>query len=316
MKKHFQKLEFYITNVCNLSCPDCNRFNDHDFRGHQIWADYAHDYQQWSKKISVDQIVILGGEPLLNPNINDWIMGLNQAFGRNVQILTNGTRLNKTPGLYEALCSHNDGQWHNWIGISVHNSNDLDRYFEEARKFLRGPITIYRGKEARHPNGNLISHGADYTFHDVNRVAVRIWIQDSFYNSALQSSQPTNVGGIWKTGALRPFDNDPQEAHESCGFVQWKNYHMIKGRLHKCGPCVLLAEFDRQNSLDISDDDREIMNSYRALSAWDDDEFTNEFYNNLDNVIPQCKFCPTDKQMTKKIIFAKLKKKNSTGTFN
>jgi hypothetical protein len=91
---------------------------------------------------------------------------------------------------------------------------------------------------------------------------------------------------------------------------------MIKGRLHKCGPCVLLAEFDRQNSLDISDDDREIMNSYRALSAWDDDEFTNEFYNNLDNVIPQCKFCPTDKQMTKKIIFAKLKKKNSTGTFN
>ena len=31
--------EFYITNVCNLSCNGCNRFNNYKFRGFQRWED-------------------------------------------------------------------------------------------------------------------------------------------------------------------------------------------------------------------------------------------------------------------------------------
>ena len=33
-------IEFYITNVCNIACPQCNRFNNWNFKGHQIWKDY------------------------------------------------------------------------------------------------------------------------------------------------------------------------------------------------------------------------------------------------------------------------------------
>jgi hypothetical protein len=316
MKRQIQKLEFYITNVCNLACPDCNRFNDHNFRGHQFWQDYEHDYQEWGRRLDVSGLVILGGEPLLNPSILDWIHGLNRCFGKNVQVLTNGTRLNKTPGLYEALAEFRaDSYWTNWIGISVHNRADLDRMIQETRIFLRGDIQEHHGRQARDHTGYPISHGADYTFVDKNNVSVRLWIQDSFYPAAVHREPPREINGSWQPGALTVYNNDPVLAHEACGFVQWKNYHMIRGRLHKCGPCVLMAEFDEQNPLAISETDRHIMRSYQGLSPWADDKTQHKFFKRLDSVIPQCKFCPTQAEMQNTTIAARLKKKGSTGTF-
>ena len=145
-------------------------------------------------------------------------------------------------------------------------------------------------------------------------VSVRLWLQDSFYPASLQPTWIEENGAL-RPGKLRPFHSDPNLAHEACGFVQWKNYHMIRGKLHKCGPCVLMAEFDEQNPLDITDEDRKIMRSYRALSPWDDEKTTHKFFKRLDSVIPQCKFCPTQRDMQNRPIVAKLKKSGSTGTF-
>jgi hypothetical protein len=316
MKRRIQKLEFYITNVCNLACDDCNRFNDHNFRGHQLWSDYEKDYEEWGCKLEVPGLVILGGEPLLNPTICDWIRGLNRCFGENVQVLTNGTRLNRTAGLYEALAEFKaDGCWSNWVGISIHNRHDLDRYLEEAHRFLQGSVKEYHGKSACDHTGHPVSHGADYTFVDENSVSVRLWIQDSFYPAAVHREPPREVNGSWQPGQLTVYNNDPELAHAACGFVQWKNYHMIRGRLHKCGPCVLMAEFDEQDPLAISSTDRQIMRSYQGLSAWADGKTQHRFFKRLDSVIPQCKFCPTQIQMQNTTISARLKKKGSTGSF-
>ena len=316
MKKHIQKLEFYITNVCNLACPDCNRFNDHNFRGHQLWQDYEKDYEEWGRKLTVPAVVILGGEPLLNPTICDWIRGLNRCFDINVQVLTNGTRLNKTPGLYEALVEWStDNFFANWVGISVHNRDDLARCIIEAQKFLRGRLRTYHGKEACDENGHPISYGADYTFMDANNIGVRLWLQDSFFPAAIHRTPPVQVNGEWRLGELTVYDSDPVLAHQACGFAQWKNYHMIRGRLHKCGPSVLMAEFDQQNPLAITDLDREILRSYEPLSPWADDKTTHRFFKKLDRPISQCKFCPTQVHMQAKKITAVLKKKGSTSSF-
>ena len=53
MNKKFQLnyVEFYITNVCNLTCQGCNRFNSFKFKGWQKWEDYADTYKQWSEQI-------------------------------------------------------------------------------------------------------------------------------------------------------------------------------------------------------------------------------------------------------------------------
>jgi hypothetical protein len=313
-KRKVQKLEFYITNVCNLNCNNCNRFNNHDFRGWQRWSDFEQDYMEWGRKLDVSGLVILGGEPLLNPTILEWVKGLNQAFGQGVQILTNGTRLNHVKGLYETLIDFY-GPTQNWIGISVHNSDDLDLYFDEAKKFLSGPLRTFHGPDCRMPDGHLISYGADYTFVDENGVAVRIWVQDSFYSASVRRMPPEWIDGKLVPGKLTLWNNDPEKAHEACGFVQWKNYHMINARLHKCGPCVLMAEFDKQHPLDISDEDRLILNSYRPLSVWDYDEKGDDFFAKIDDVLPQCKFCPVLEQMQNQQIFATLKKPGSVSTF-
>ncbi len=59
MKLKFdEKVEFYITNVCNYTCDNCNRFNNHKFSGWQRWSDYEGIYRQWAERIELQAITI------------------------------------------------------------------------------------------------------------------------------------------------------------------------------------------------------------------------------------------------------------------
>lgn len=273
MNKHlFSKIEFYITNVCNLTCEGCNRFNNYSFAGWQKWTDYEAAYTKWAEYIDIDRVVILGGEPLLNPDILDWVYGINRVFKTNVQILSNGTRLNKVKGLYEALQEHG-----NWMGISWHNPNTIDEFEAEVYRFLRGKITKLEKDDP------LNKFGADVTWMDENKVAIPLWVQYDFYDSAIQQKED---------GRFTLHNSRPEIAHNSCGFAKFKNYHMIKGKLYKCGPAALFPEFDQQHKFDISAADREILHSYKPLSAADYVEHGAEFLANLDNQLAMCKFCP------------------------
>lgn len=298
------KVEFYITNVCNLTCQRCNRFNDYNFKGWQRWSDYEKIYEQWADKVEIDQIVILGGEPLLNPSINDWVLGLNRLWFKNVQILSNGTRLNSTPGLYKTI--NRQAVEHgpkNWIGISLHNRNELDWYLNEVRSFLRGKTEFREDKTRLNEYGNSWTDGADYWFRDQNGVKVLLYWSDSFFNSAVHPGD---------NGKLTLYNNDPFKAHQVCGFARFKNYHFIKGKLYKCGPAALFPEFDQQHNLDLSDEDRELVNSYRPLTVDELDSRGYQFLSTIDDVIPQCKFCWTMKDLKKEQIFAVRKGNNTT----
>ena len=294
------KAEFYITNVCNLNCDQCNRFNDYKFAGWQRWSDYEAIHRRWAKLVDIKQVVILGGEPLLNPSINEWIRGLADIWKRPVQVLTNGTRLNHTPGLYEALLSWNPDPriTKNWIGISVHNTTDMEFFVQEAKKFLRGNIKAYTDKTATETQ--KMTHGADLALADENGVRVHFWIQDNFYNAAVTRNE---------NGQLTLFNNDPELAHQSCGFVQWKNYHFIRGTLNKCGPAPLFPEFDQQHPLAISSADRELINAYQPYTIDQVEQQGTDILKKIDEVLPQCKFCPVLADMKYRQIHATLKNK-------
>jgi hypothetical protein len=87
--------------------------------------------------------------------------------------------------------------------------------------------------------------------------------------------------------------------HADCTFVKWKSYHFIRGKLFKCGPSALMPEFDLQTPFDISDEDRALLHSYKPLSVDNFAEYHTEFFDNLDNPISQCKFCPKSGPMEK-----------------
>lgn len=276
----FNKIEVYITNVCNLTCEQCNRFNNFDFKGWQRWSDHADQYQQWAKLIDLKSITILGGEPLLNPDIVSWVRGLNVTFGIGVQILTNGTRLNQVKGLYDAIAyARPRNGTRNSIAVSLHNLDDLETLQQNIREFLNGPVQ----QNTHRPE----LWGADYQYSDRNGVFINVYYQNRFDTATVQTSA---------AGRYTLFDNDPMQAHDACTFVLYKSYHFIRGKLYKCGPAALLPEFDQQHGFDISDQDRELLNSYRPLTVDNFAEYHEEFLANLDNPIAQCKFCPVNKK--------------------
>lgn len=273
MNKHlFSKIEFYVTNVCNLTCEGCNRFNNYNFAGWQRWSDYEEIYTKWAEYINIDKLVILGGEPLLNPDIIDWVYGLNRVFNRNVQILSNGTRINHVKGLYEALSTNG-----NWMGISWHNPNTIDEFDAQVRQFLKGDVVKVEKDDPRN------KFGAQMAWIDENDVTIPLWIQYDFYDSAIKQNEQ---------GKFTLHNSRPHVAHNSCGFRIHKNYHMIKGKLYKCGPAALFPEFDRQHQFDISEEDRAILNSYQPLTAETYPTNGAEFLANIDKQLDMCKFCP------------------------
>jgi organic radical activating enzyme len=277
------KVDFYITNVCNLTCQNCNRFNNFDFRGWQRWSDYQDQYEQWGKLVKLTAVTIMGGEPFLNPTLIDWVKGVNRIFGIEVQILTNGTRFRHVPDLYDALFFDGTSALHNHIGVSLHRPGQFEKLKEDILYFLKGPVEIY-------PKGHKKNiWNSDYHFVDCNGIMVNVQIVDHFHSAAINHS--------WKVGpqiqkVFVLHNSDPKLAHENCGFAQFKSYHFIRGNLYKCAPVALLPEFDQQHQIHMSEQDRTLLNSYQPLSVGNFKKYHKKFFANLDQPIAQCKFCP------------------------
>ena len=279
------KVDFYITNVCNLTCQGCNRFNNYNFRGWQRWADYAEIYQAWSDLVSLRAVTIMGGEPFLNPTLVDWVQGINQLFDVEVQILTNGTRFVQAPDVYKALLfkSTKNNNCPNHIGVSLHNPEQMAELDADIRNFLRGPVVVYA---KGHPDNRFQS---DYMYVDINDIVVNVYTVNKFATSSLMTTE---------SGHFKLHNSNPEIAHQNCSFVQFKSYHFIKGQLYKCGPAALMPEFDQQHTICMSDEDRMLLNSYKPLNPDNFAEYHKEFFDNIDKPIPQCKFCPESYQFT------------------
>jgi len=266
------KLEFYITNVCNLTCTGCNRYNNYKFAGWQDYNDYHDIIQEWTKKIRVTKAIILGGEPLLNPTINQWIDGIKAAWpdAYSPEIISNGTRLDLVDGLYETC--HRNGSW---IAVSVHRDSDIELLSVRVRNFLTHPI---REGVALRADMN-----SDYQFIDANGVQVHVWKNYNFLqNNIIERSDGSRT--LWQS--------DPIAAHAICPQVLHKNYHFLNGKIYKCGMAPLMAEFDRQYPFDISKEDRAIIHTDSGLGIDEFDLRGEEFFRNIDNPIAHCKFCP------------------------
>lgn len=294
------RIEFYITNVCNLGCSNCNRFNDLKFTGHQLWDEYAEIMEEWGKYIHINHIVILGGEPLLNPSVNDWIYGLRKIWkwpiSGGIQVLTNGTRLNQVKGFYEA-CRDNQA----WVGVSLHDLNQFETVDRSIREFYNNEI-IYEERSDKRDAGGI---GADWYYKKNNEEYAGIWTQDTFYENAINYTPE---------GRMTLNNSNPTKAHKNCTFRRFKNYHFIRGKIYKCGPAALFPELDDQFNLDLSDEDKKLLRSYQPLTIEMAREgLVEEWFSHINDEIPQCKFCPEKYTWVNKIdvndLYKKIRKK-------
>lgn len=95
-KIHVPKLEFDVTEHCNLRCNNCNhsspfmppRFADID--------DFEKDINKLSEVYHAKTLILMGGEPLLNKNIIDFVsIAKKNKIADQIYISTNGVLLHK-----------------------------------------------------------------------------------------------------------------------------------------------------------------------------------------------------------------------------
>ena len=269
----------YITNVCNLNCPGCYYFNNFKYKGHQNIDDLKPIFERWAAELNIEKINILGGEPTVHPQFKDWVVLMRELFDpgivepkpgifrSNLIVTTNGTYLNKIPDWFDFFAEQNVS-----LDISLHNPEDEHHLLEEIKRAM--PI-----KRTKLDEGD--GYHKKYFIVDDNDNLTAVGFEWWFSQGPLLETGP---------GSFKLHDSDPEVAHANCSHSVC---HTFKdGKLYKCGTVAQFPDLLEQFELDVSDEDRELMLAYEPLTVDADRETKKEFINNLNNPIPQCKFCP------------------------
>ena len=323
-----QYSEFYITNVCNLNCIGCNRFNNFAFKGHFKWADHAEQYRQWSKLIDIKQIGILGGEPFLNKDLPNFIQGIAECWpNTEIVIITNGTQFERNKHIYDLVKQYNGRIY---ISVSCHNRDELTPLLEQAENWL-APLkskclTYYKNTWANNynavkaPDWPPCDNPEDFvllpeqiqqeclqihSLHpatemiDENNVRLEFFVTNHFNNSTLIFDESTKHITLHKS--------NPEDAMNACSFK--KCHHFINGKLYKCGPVGILPDFLEQFKVNATEEQQQLINNYQPAELDWNKERLDKFVDNLKKAeaIPQCSLCPAEvgyhlfKASTKKI---------------
>ncbi len=90
-----RKLEIYLTNGCNLKCRYCSHFNPYR-RGIVPTETLVTGMETWSRKVRPKKFGLLGGEPLLHPELPALLRKARECWPETRLILTtNGLLLPK-----------------------------------------------------------------------------------------------------------------------------------------------------------------------------------------------------------------------------
>lgn len=101
------KFEIHITEHCNLNCKYCNHFSPLAEEKYLSLEEYERDLARLSLLFDgqMQQIKLLGGEPLLHPEVNAFMEVSRKYFTDAViKILTNGTLLLKMNDEFWKTC--------------------------------------------------------------------------------------------------------------------------------------------------------------------------------------------------------------------
>ena len=68
-------VEMQVTQVCNLSCLGCSNYADLKHTGYVKWDNGKQEISRWLERMDIGDFGIMGGEPLINPELKQWIVG-------------------------------------------------------------------------------------------------------------------------------------------------------------------------------------------------------------------------------------------------
>jgi len=202
-------LETMLTQVCNLSCLGCTNYSDLKFSGYVPWEQGADDLAKWLEKLTIPDFGLIGGEPLINPEVREWIRGCRDLMPNSqLRFTTNGLLLDKHFDVVDLL---------NDIGNSV----------------LK--ITV-------HVEDNKITNVIDkifkrYSWTPVTEYGINRWASGSF---KLQINRPVRFTKSYQGSFpdIIPHNSDPSRAFSVC--CQTQCPLLYNGVIYKCSTSGLL----------------------------------------------------------------------------
>lgn len=213
MKYTLPFVETMVTYACNLSCEGCTNYSDYNVTGHVQWADAQEWLSAWLKRVDIPDFGLIGGEPLLNKEINQWLIGCRELMpDSQLRFTTNGTALTQRKDVLDTIFDIGNCVFK----ITVHQPNEF--YVQEALNFVFNyadwePVTEYginRWKSR-------------------NNVRFQINFPKTFYKT---------FKGNYKD--MLPHDSNPASAFAVC--CQKTCPLLFNGRIYKCSSIALLSK--------------------------------------------------------------------------
>lgn len=216
MKLEF--LEIMLIRTCNLSCEGCTTFSDLKYQGYVAWQQGQAWLEPWIKRFEPEGVGVMGGEPLINPEIREWLIGLRQMLpNTQIRFVTNGLLLKRHWDIVKLL--HD-------LGNSV--------------------LKISRHVDTPELNSVIKLVQDSYNWQPVTEFGIDRWLTDNEFR--FQLAQPKTFLKTFRDSyeSMSPHNNDPKDAFELC--VQKRCPLLYNGRLYKCGTVGLTPELlDRYN---------------------------------------------------------------------
>lgn len=214
-------LEVMIINACNLSCAGCTTFSDLKHQGYVSWQQGQQWIYPWSKRIEIDAIGVMGGEPLMNPDLKQWLVGIRKMLPQaQIRFVTNGLLLDKHWWILDLL----DNLGNSVLKITQHVADP--KLIDSINKIFSSRI-----------------------WSPIKEYGIDRWVCGS--GLRFQISRPKTFVKTFKgeyVNAL-PHDSDPGQAFTIC--VQKKCPLLIDGKIWKCGTMALtppmLSKFNWPN---------------------------------------------------------------------
>lgn len=146
-------LEMDLAHACDLKCRGCTHYSNYGLKGVVPFQEGEVWLRAWATRLTPGTFSFLGGEPLLNPGLLDYLRLARDLWPGAVRILiTNGLNCHLLPSLFETLAETGTR-----LDISVHSHKDqayLERFnlalveIEKARLGL-GFQVLLRTREYR-----------------------------------------------------------------------------------------------------------------------------------------------------------------------
>lgn len=258
-------LDIHVVNSCNLRCQGCNHLANYGYGGLFTEKELVDWIKPWMGRLAFKRISLLGGEPLLNPNLKNICIAYRRLFPSEqtkLRITTNGILIKKCPWLKELIQEYNIH-----IQVSLHVLNGGKKYPKLIKPVTQGL--------------RLIEKWAGETPKPV----------EYRWSSTVDSKEKLNFQ-VFYDGAgdnIKPFKHDnivESKKHCTCETLQ-----LYKQHLYKCAPIAYLKEALVKIGIKDDPDWRPFLN-YIPLTPDCSDDDLKRFMDTQPKPEWTCRMCP------------------------